>query len=350
MRKQVLLSCIFLLLGTTLMAQITGADMPVIGGHYNYKNINKNGFDTYPTTVGIGVEWNYINIVEKTDSVVLDYIDPATTSEGAGFPASTIAEATAGAVGHFFYKQDTATFYREGFYQDDAGTILNIPYTDDLKLYELPFEFGTSFGDTYTCDTGGFAGYPALIDNGDYNSDVQGSGTLRLPTGYFNNVFRIYYEETFTIKADIGFGYMGMISVDEFGYEYWKAGHEKPLLTYYSTTTNDLLGGSSQTDIGVRYDKFATPDGSNPTGITENLTDAFINIYPNPSSGQVFIDLRNFAGISTLEVVDITGQVVYQEKINGLSSVNLDNLSAGIYQLRFSAAGLSVNRTLVIQP
>ena len=33
-----------------------------------------------------------------------------------------------------------------------------------------------------------------IIDNGTYSFDVDGSGTLILPQGYFNDVYRVYYE------------------------------------------------------------------------------------------------------------------------------------------------------------
>ena len=190
-------------------AQITTAEMPVVGTHIVYQNINKNGFDNYATVTGVGVTWNYINIIEKPDSVIMNYINPATTTEGSSFPTSTVAEAMPpDTLGHFYYELNSGVFYRDGFF--DAANNMLLPYNNNLKLYQLPFQFGTSFNDAYTCTLGsidiGGTPYPAIIDNGAYTTDVDGSGTLKLPAGRFDNVYRISYTETFTIKSDFGIG------------------------------------------------------------------------------------------------------------------------------------------------
>lgn len=329
------------------LAQITNSEMPAIGDTLIYQNINKNGFDTYTSIVGIGVEWNYINIIEKIDSVEIDYIDPATCPEDTSFPSATVAEAMSGVNGHFFYELGSGEFYRNGFY--DGSNNLIIPYTDKLKLYQLPFQFGTSFSDNYTCTNGVFSTYPAIIDDGSYSSDVDGSGILRLPTGYFNNVFRIYYEESFTLKADIGMGYMGMVQIDEYGYEYWKAGHVKPLLTYYNTTTYDLVQGGSSNDVGVRYDKHANPDGLNP-GINENTNNFSVNVFPNPSTGIIHIDYLNSNKRASLEIFDAVGKRVCMHDLEYSDNIiDISGLERGIYLIKVFSETFTGTEKLVLK-
>jgi hypothetical protein len=327
-------------------AQITSAEMAAIGDTVIYQSINKNGFDTYAATSGVGVEWNYISIIEKIDSVELDYIDPATCSEAASFPDATVAEAINGANGHFFYELGTGEYYRDGFY--DAANNLSIPYDNKLKLYQLPFQFGTSFSDSYTCANGTFDVYPAIIDDGIYDSDVDGSGVLRLPQGYFDNVYRIYYEESFTIKADLGMGtYMGIVQIEEYGYEYWKAGHVKPLLTYYNTTTTDLIQGGSSNDVGVRYDKHANPDGINP-GINENTLLTSIDIFPNPSIGIIHVNAKDLTEITSLEIYDVVGKMIFAKELqNGDNMIEQTDLAKGVYYIKVSS-GTSVKTEKLI--
>lgn len=330
-------------------AQITSADMPVVGTSVNYKNINKNGFNTYPTTVGVGVTWDNSMVVEKIDSVILDYILPSTTPETDTFPTSTLAESMSGTAGHFFYSQDAGAFYRDGFF--DPSQNLSIPYNDKLKLYTLPFQFGTTFSDTYSCTNGTFDVYPAKIDDGTYTSDVDGNGILKVPTGYFNNVFRIYYEENFTIKADIGLGsYYGMVNISEFGYEFWKSGHVKPLLTYYSTTTTDLIGGSGATvSVGVRYDKHAPVDGINVSVNTLNQEN-MIHL-GTVSSGVFYINSIGSLQNSNLDVYDMLGKKVFTTHIGDNINkyvINLENLNSGLYILNISGKNISYSHKLAL--
>lgn len=317
-------------------AQITGADMPSPGSHINYQQINKNGVDVYQTQNGQGQEWDYRAIMEKTDSTVVDYVLPSTTLMTDSFPGSTVAEIITGTAGYFYYKLTTDGFYRQGFYDDSQN--IGMPYDNNLKLYTLPLSFGSSVSDSYTCSTGWFTTYPAKIDDGTYTADVTGKGILRLPTGYFNDVFRIYYEEVFTIKADVGLGsFMGLVQIEEFGYEYWKAGHVKPLMVYVSSTTNDLFQGGSTTTIGVRYDKKATPDGQNPNSIStiDNKDISLSRISSNTFS----LNSMEAFGNCDVVVYDLLGNVVFKSQIDANSSkycFQLQNVSNGVYVIKLS--------------
>ncbi len=351
MKKTFTFFASFFLLTIMAVAQITTAEMPVVGTHIVYKNINKNGFDPLMSVTGIGVSWDYTNIIEKPDSVILDYIDTATTAQDTSFPTATVAEALLpDTSGHFYYQMGAGLFQRNGFY--DAANKLLLPYADPMKMLELPFVFGMSFTEYYTCTNGSIdiSGtiYPAIIDNGNYAPDVDGFGTLHLPTGQYNNVYRLAYTETFTIKADIGLGYMGLIGIDEYGYEYWKAGHIKPILTYYNTTTSDLVQGGTTTTVGVRYNKHAIPDGPNP-GINENDAAVNIRIFPNPSAGIITINAPSLKGTAVFEVSDILGNKVYSGNVNNKQTqINLSCLCKGIYNYSLTSDNFRKNGKLVI--
>jgi len=324
-------------------AQITGLDMPSPGTHIKYQEINKNGLDVYQTLNGQGQVWDYRSILEKTDTTVLDYIDPNTTSAIDSFPGSTVAESITGTNGYFYYKLTSDGFYRQGFY--DQGQDIGMPYNDNLKLYTFPLTFGSSVSDSYTCTNGWFTSYPAIIDDGTYTADVTGKGILRVPTGYFNDVFRIYYEEVFTIKADVGLGsYMGLVKIEEFGYEYWKAGHVKPLMVYVSSTTNDLFQGGATTTIGVRYDKTATPDGQNPTSIAINNSNdiSFSTISSNIFSLNALESMEN----CDITVYDLLGNKIFSSVINNNTTkyyFQLQNVASGVYVVKVN--GLKTSYT-----
>ena len=68
-----------------------------------------------------------------------------------------------------------------------------------------------------------------------------------------------------------------------------------------------------------------------------NVRNERINIYPNPSSGNILIDLRgNSIKNSSIEIIYLLGKTVYQEKdAQKLTSIDLSGFSRGVYFLNF---------------
>jgi hypothetical protein len=324
---------------TAVNAQVTSAEMPAIGDAVFYKVINVNTFNELPAITGVGVTWDYSTIVEKIDTVQYLYVDPATTAETDSFPGAMVAEATAGINGHFFFSSDASNFYRDGFFSDE----LKMVYSNKLKLCALPFDFGTAFTDTYT-GTGWMTGVPApaSLDDGTYSFDVQGKGTLVLPIGYFNNVMRVYYEESFSVKADIGTGTpMTIFTITEYGYEYWKAGVTKPILTFYSTNTTDFSGGNSTTKA-ARYQKKLTPDGTGSINESASLN-CFMS--PNPATDKLQLQLAT-GSIAQVDIYDMIGQLVLSSRPAAtFVSLDITSLESGMYSVRIT----SDNEQVVMQ-
>jgi len=84
-------------------------------------------------------------------------------------------------------------------------------------------------------------------------------------------------------------------------------------------------------------------------GIGNVENNSGFNVYPNPSSGSVILELPVVKNI-TISVMSITGQEVYSEITNGGKvELNLDGLSAGMYILRFSSEESGGAKRLIIQ-
>lgn len=70
------------------------------------------------------------------------------------------------------------------------------------------------------------------------------------------------------------------------------------------------------------------------SGETEIVNES-VSVYPNPSSGLVQINFKEINSVSRILVENIQGEVVYQETLNkditGLQTLNLQDLSNGIY-------------------
>ena len=75
-----------------------------------------------------------------------------------------------------------------------------------------------------------------------------------------------------------------------------------------------------------------------------------IIIYPNPASSTLHI--RNVEEISTLELVNLLGQVTYRQLNSGNASIemSLDGQSSGVYMIRFTDADKNISiKKLIIE-
>jgi len=90
-------------------------------------------------------------------------------------------------------------------------------------------------------------------------------------------------------------------------------------------------------------------------GVKENsIVDNQIDVYPNPSTGQIWLDFSNkTAQEISIDVFDITGRVVFSETqsyIPGDHKVKLclDNLISGLYILKLRGEGFSKQQRIIV--
>ena len=94
---------------------------------------------------------------------------------------------------------------------------------------------------------------------------------------------------------------------------------------------------------------FEIGDLGTPTSIDDNLGDGvgqMFNLYPNPTSDEITIEVLTQEKIEVFELMNLQGQLV--ESINGgelrrnAFKVNVNKLSAGVYMARLvDSNGLS---------
>lgn len=83
------------------------------------------------------------------------------------------------------------------------------------------------------------------------------------------------------------------------------------------------------------------------TGINTTASSLF-KVYPNPTSGNITIDLEETEFPATVSVTDFTGRLVYEENVTvnkSRLSINLSNESKGIYMVQLrTAAGTQAQK------
>ena len=92
-------------------------------------------------------------------------------------------------------------------------------------------------------------------------------------------------------------------------------------------------------------------DDINITGVTgiSEAAEAGISIYPNPATNAVIVELTNELRNVKAEIRSITGQVISVASItNQKSTLDISNLSSGIYFLRLFSDNLDVTEKIVV--
>lgn len=112
------------------------------------------------------------------------------------------------------------------------------------------------------------------------------------------------------------------------------------VVTWSSHSADDP--GSYQ-NSGV-WGGFKLKGGSNATS---KINTASASIYPNPASSDLFIDMQ---GMSSVSVYDITGRMVITKSLSGNNtSLNISNLSAGIYLVKVDGAQGTATQRLQVK-
>jgi hypothetical protein len=91
---------------------------------------------------------------------------------------------------------------------------------------------------------------------------------------------------------------------------------------------------------------------ANWTGITDQVFENEISIYPNPSNGQFTISYPAFSSSAKtiLTVCDVIGKVVYKREMNSSETkIDLDAISKGIYFVQLKQDDLIKSSKIVLQ-
>lgn len=261
----------------------------------------------------------------------------AFTPGSSSFPAATVYTylETADGPGYIYYKNDATGFYELGSYILPSGnpamTITNIP-AKPVATFPLDYNSPNNVTNLAINST-----VSTINTNSVINVTVDAYGTLIVVTGSVSSpVYTVYnnYLRTVTTSVDnmdLGSG-MNYFIESKF-YNYYVPGMWDPIVVYSVAQIRSnidpmywSMAGQWEDEIEVSYNlPFA------PSAIDENSS--MFNLFPNPSDGQVNLDLQSFAGEQMfVDVYDMLGNRVFStEANNGIISMDLSNQAAGTY-------------------
>ncbi len=103
---------------------------------------------------------------------------------------------------------------------------------------------------------------------------------------------------------------------------------------------NDVLYNGYIVDAGGNHQKllmnitiWLASGGSIATDVKEN-NEALFNIYPNPASNNLSIDLNSHEESYTFQISDVLGTILITDKMTSTSTIDLSSISNGIYFIK----------------
>ena len=61
-----------------------------------------------------------------------------------------------------------------------------------------------------------------------------------------------------------------------------------------------------------------------------------ISVFPNPTTDQLNITRKKINGVPSVQILDASGKIIFEDKNFSGSSINVQNLPNGNYTLRYS--------------
>ncbi len=115
----------------------------------------------------------------------------------------------------------------------------------------------------------------------------------------------------------------------------------------YNCLPNHILAMSS-TDLAVPICTAGNSNGCAVTGVQQiTLNNVEINIFPNPTSDQFFIE-TNATDKLNADLYDVNGRHVFSKSVSDKSNINVTTLENGIYTMTIKTADNIINKKLVI--
>ena len=108
----------------------------------------------------------------------------------------------------------------------------------------------------------------------------------------------------------------------------------------------NMVDNASSSSIADAENLGYTACATTSIGLELNGPDK-INIYPNPATDNIYIS--NLCEKSIINIYDIKGKLVLENKISNKEYVNISSLAKGIYQVKFEGNNIDESKKLIIE-
>jgi hypothetical protein len=193
------------------------------------------------------------------------------------------------------------------------------------------------------------------IDTGNYNfvdTPVYVSDNL---TAYYldsMNGFTTYRVAPIALPTHFYFGYAQTdVRNLQIGYDMNSSRGRKHMYTYASSGTNgrEWLPSSIYTNGSPMIRLLLGHSYQTPSAVND-ISNAPIRVYPNPTSGMLTFDLPDAQSTYALELYNVLGQMSLSRTLGqSNTTINISNLEQGVYMLRLTdhSTGISYQNKIV---
>jgi hypothetical protein len=330
MKKLIQLSILFALILFSFKAKaqitITNANMPASGDTIRYSSCKPSSVNY--TVTGANVFWNYDTLV-PTGQGLYNYTPASATPYAFYFLGGDYGLKIADSIGvatykfynvYDFYKNTTAAFETKGIGFTYSGFPLAATYNPVDKIYVFPLNYLNHDSTPYKV-TVALTSTVSYTQFGYRITDVDGWGVIKTP---YDSVACLRLISTTYGKDSINYNGFGFANPNvQRSYKWMSVTEKIPVLELDGTYT-----GGNFVPTQARYrDKIRSFAGIKQ--ITE--TNIKISLYPNPTSGDLYI-YSSSTDVLTINIYDVSGVLVETYKTNGMiTKASMQNLSKGCY-------------------
>lgn len=324
---------------------ITANDMPVNGDTLRYSTTIALGFNINLNDTGANKVWNFDTLtpmlqrVDEYKSVL--QVNPVyalviTSPTAYGYKVadtlglgSSPLPVTVTEVYTFFNKKNNPSprFVAEGFGARISGTPVPAIYSNEDEWYFFPLDYGND-------DTSDFhlkvqvPSVGSLVQSGDRFTKTDAWGTIKTP--FFTtpqNCIRVRSEVVAVDSVQISPLPAIGIPRRTVDYKWLIPGEHYPALWITTTVT-----GSTETITAVRYRDSYRPSSIQDAGTGKAVSR--LEVYPNPATNQLRLNIPATEPQYIVEVFDLTGRIVISTQDSNV--VDVTSLAAGNYLVRVS--------------
>lgn len=125
-------------------------------------------------------------------------------------------------------------------------------------------------------------------------------------------------------------------------------------MSYNWQSNSNPIGGDLKNHLDPGNTGATTLSGQDQpcvNSIEENILTNLMEIYPNPSTGKVFISLEEKIEDLTVQVLDATGKLIMELNMSNTygTSLNLEDMDKGVYFVNFITPNFQKARKLIIE-
>ncbi len=345
---------VFLILGTTLQAQITIDQNDMSSPGDTIRESMAMNFELYDfEATGENYTWDFSGLIPLSQSV--DTFKSITETPliylffflGSANLASPLFSDTSSFIEfpmtdvYSFYDNKSSGYYYSGFAATLYGFPVPFKYSEKDRIYSFPMNYGdvdsSSSGLDYAIPGMGYI----KIQKKRVNT-VDGWGTLITPYGTFEVLRQKSevdeYDSIFLDTLNTGVP----ITRQYTEYKWLTKNGKIPVLE----VNDDYLNFFVYYVDSIRQVSLDVPEG-------QGLDEADFVIYPNPAGSKFKVQSLKFkVGGATLELYDLNGRKLLEKQIpkgSEIAEINVDYLQSGIYFCRISSEGYSVTKKLIIK-